>query len=80
MRTTLRLAVCIVILSPCLAAQSWQVDSTKIGGALQDSTGRVWGFGVHPNLGLFRWQDEKWLPISVAGVPYGIWPWAVASP
>jgi len=78
MRTTLCLAVCIIVLESSLAAQPWRVDSTKIGGALQDSTGQIWGFGLHPNLGIYRWEGEKWLPISVAGMPNRIWPWAVA--
>jgi len=78
MRTMLRLVVCIIFLAPCLAAQPWRVDSTKIGGALQDSSGRVWGFGVHPNLGVYRWEGEKWLPISLPGVADKTWPWALA--
>jgi streptogramin lyase len=77
MRIVLRLLVCIICVAPCLAAQPWQVDSTKIGGAVQDSTGRIWGFGAHPNLGVYRWEGEKWLSLSVAGVPDKAWPWVV---
>jgi streptogramin lyase len=69
----------VVCLGASLSAQSWHVDSTKIGGARQDSAGRVWGFGLHPSLGIYRWEGEKWLPFSLTGISSEIWPWTLAS-
>jgi streptogramin lyase len=72
------LLISVTCLAASLVAQSWRVDSTKIGGAMQDSSGRVWAFGIHPNLGVYGWEGENWLPVGLAGIPNRIWPWALA--
>jgi streptogramin lyase len=78
MRIVLRWLLCIVIPVSIFAAQPWRVDSTKIEGAAQDATGQVWAFGHHPNLGLYRWEGDKWNPVKVTGVNDKAWPWALA--
>jgi streptogramin lyase len=66
MRIPLRSIVCILFLASGLAAHPWQVDSTKISQAVQDSTGQVWGIALYAGLGLYRWEGDGWRPVVVA--------------
>src|SRR5208282_509406 len=69
MRTLQRLLLCVICLSPSLAAQSGPVDSTRISRAIQDSTGQVWGIGASMGASLYRWGGDKWNPVEgVSGI------------
>jgi streptogramin lyase len=78
MHTASRLLLSVLVLASSLAAQTWQVDTTKIHGAVQDSSGQVWGFGMLPDKGLYRWDSDKWLRITLTGMPEKTWPWTAA--
>jgi streptogramin lyase len=79
MRTLQRLLFCVICLAPSLAAQSWQVDTTRLSAWAEDSTGQVWGIGAMMGSNLYRWEGDKWNTVAVDAVssPYG--PSALAS-
>jgi len=73
MRTLPRLLLCVLCLAPSLAAQTGQVDSTRLSAWAQDSTRQVWGIGAMMGSNLYRWEGAKWNTVAVEGVssPYG---------
>jgi streptogramin lyase len=79
MRTVSRLLLCVLCLAPSLAAQSWPVDSTRLGAWAQDSTGQVWGIGSMMSSELYRWEGDKWNPFAAQGVSSPYAPSALAS-
>jgi streptogramin lyase len=79
MRTTQHLLICIMLLATNLAAQSPQVDLTRINAMAQDSTGTVWGIARAANSDLFQWKGDKWGPVAPGGVPENSRPAALAS-
>lgn len=78
MHTVSRLLVSILCLVPSMAAQPWRMDSAKLSGVGQDSTGQVWAIGYAPSLGLYRWEGDKWSSV-VDGLPGNAQPMAIAS-
>ncbi len=69
MRTLQRLLLCIICLAPSLAAQTWQVEPTKISGTAQDSTGQVWGINRIGGGSLSRWEENNWKSVAPVDVP-----------
>ena len=78
MRTLRYLLIGITCLSANLSAQTWRVDSAKLRGVAQDSTGQVWAIGYAPSRGLYRWGSDKWTPV-LDHLPENSEPQAIAS-
>ena len=78
MRTPHGFLIGITCFAASLAAQPWRVDPAKLRGAGQDSTGQVWAIGYAPSLGLYRWEDDKWISV-VVGLPRTAQPMAITG-
>ena len=79
MRTLQRLLLCVICLSPRLAAQPWRVDPTRLNALAQDSTGQVWAIGAFMSADLYRWEGSNWNSVPVNGVAENSRPFALAN-